>query len=192
MAVIALCAVLGARLVAGSSDTVPVWAARGAMPEGRQVDPADLVRRDVRFADQAEADCYLSADTELPDGAALARAVGAGELLPRAALTASSSATVIEVPLAVDTQSVPATVGVGSTVDVWVTPDAGNRAEGASGRSALVFDDVSVISVQRTATTLGPTATRQVIVGVGEEQEARLPRSIAALSSGSILLTARR
>jgi hypothetical protein len=192
IAVIALCAVLGARLVGGSSDTVPVWAARGPMPEGRQVDPADLVRREVRFADQAEADRYLSADTDLPDGATLARAVGAGELLPRAALAAASTATVIEVPLSVDTQAVPATVGVGSTVDVWVTPDAGDRAEGASGRSVLVFDDVSVISVQRTATTLGPTTTRQVIVGVGEEQEARLPRSIAALSSGSIVLTARR
>ena len=189
IAVIALCAVLGARLVGGSSDTVAVWATRTALPVGRQVDAADLVRRDVRFADQTQADRYLSADSDLPDGATLARAVGAGELLPRAALAASSTATVIEVPLSVDTQSVPATVGVGSTVDVWVTPDKG---DGASGRSLLVFDDVSVISVQRTATTLGPTATRQVIVGVGDDQEERLARSIAALTSGSIVLTARR
>ncbi len=177
---------------AAPSDTVAVWASRGAMPEGRQVAAADLVRRDVRFADQAQADRYLSADSDLPDGATLSRAVGAGELLPRAALTASSTATLIEVPLSVDTQAVPATVGVGSTVDVWVTPDAGAKAAGASGRSLLVFDDVSVVSVQRTATTLGPTATRQVIVGVGEDQETRLPRSIASLSSGSIVLTARR
>jgi hypothetical protein len=192
IALVALCAVLGARFMGGSSDTVPVWATRSAMPEGGQVDTADLVRRNVRFADQAQADRYLSADRDLPGGATLARAVGAGELLPRAALATSSTATVIEVPLSVDTQSVPATVGVGSTVDVWVTPEAGDRAGDASGRSVLVFDDVSVISVQRSATTLGPTATRQVIVGVDEDQEGRLPTSIAAISRGSIVLTARR
>ena len=39
---------------------------------------ADLVRREVRFADQDAADAYLSADSPLPSGATLARAVGAG------------------------------------------------------------------------------------------------------------------
>jgi hypothetical protein len=190
IALVALCAVLGARFVGGSSsDTVAVWAARRSMPEGRPVGPDNVVRRDVRFADQSDADRYLSADADLPQGATLGRAVGAGELLPRAALASAGTATVTEVPLSVDTEAVPATIGVGSVVDVWVTPD---KSADALGRSTLVFDDVSVISVQRSTTTLGPTATRQVIVGVGEDQERRLPRSIAALSSGSIVLTARR
>jgi hypothetical protein len=190
IAVVALCAVLGARLAGGSSsDTVAVWALRSSLPEGRQVTSDDLVRRDVRFTDQADADRYVSADADLPTGATLARAVGSGELLPRAALAGSGTAALTEVPLSVDTESVPATLGVGSVVDVWVTPD---RSAAAPGRSVLVFDDVSVISVQRSTTTLGPTATRQVIVGVGQDQESRLPTSIAALSSGSIVLTARR
>jgi hypothetical protein len=192
IAVVALCALLGARLLGRSSDTVAVWAARGALPEGRQIATADLVRRDVRFADQADADRYVSADRDIPRGATLARAVGAGELLPRAALAAQQHESVVEVPMSVDTQAVPATVGVGSTVDVWVTPDPGDRTAGTPGRSVLVFDDVSVISVQRSSTTLGPTSTRQVIVGVDQEQQRRLPASIAALSSGSIVLTERR
>jgi hypothetical protein len=189
-ALVALCALLGARFLGGSSDTVAVWAVRSSLPQGRSVAPGDLVRRDVRFADQADADRYLSADSEIPHGATLARPVGAGELLPRAALATAPGESVVEVPMAVDTQSVPATVGVGSTVDVWVTPDGAGGD--APRRSVLVFDDVSVISVQRAGTTLGPTSTRQVIVGVAADQQDRLPASIAALSSGSIVLTARR
>jgi hypothetical protein len=190
IAVVALCAVLGARLVGGSSSqTVAVWAARTSLPQGRPVGAEDLVQRDVRFADQTAADRYLPADADLPRGATLERAVGAGELLPRAALATAGAARTTEVPLSVDSESVPATIGVGSVVDVWVTPD---KSADAPGRAVLVFDDVSVMSVQRSTTTLGPTATRQVIVGVGQDQESRLPASIAALSSGSIVLTARR
>ena len=49
-----------------------------------------------------------------------------------------------------------------------------------------------VVSAPRTGTSLGPTATRQVIVGVGEDQQARLPTSLAALAGGTVLLTVRR
>lgn len=78
-----------------------------------------------------------------------------------------------------------------------MTPD---RAADASGpvagsdapRSVLVFDDVAVLEVPRRGSSLGPTATRQVIVGVGEDQQSRLPTSLAALAGGSVLLTAQR
>jgi hypothetical protein len=76
-------------------------------------------------------------------------------------------------------------------VDVWVTPDDAADAK-PGGRATLVFDDVAVVSVPDSGTTLGPTATRQVIVGVGEDQEGRLPASIAALSSGAVVLTVQR
>jgi hypothetical protein len=189
IAVVALCTVLGARLVSGSDDTVAVWAARSSLQAGRPLGSADVVRREVRFGDQADADRYVAGDGDLPDGATLARPVGAGELLPRSALTSGRQGELTEVPLSVDTEAVPATVGVGSTVDVWVTPD---KAGGSARRSTLVFDDVSVVSVQRSSTTLGPTATRQVIVGVGEDQLDQLSTSIAAITSGSVVLTARR
>jgi hypothetical protein len=166
------------------------------MNAGESVSADDLVRRDVRFADQPDADAYLSADTPLPSGATLARAVGAGEMVPQGALGAGSQA-LTEVPLSVDSEAVPSTLRVGAVVDVWVTPD---RAADASGpvdgsdapRSVLVFDDVAVLSVPRSGSSLGPTATRQVIVGVGEDQQSRLPTSLAALAAGSVLLTAQR
>ena len=45
---------------------------------------------------------------------------------------------------------------------------------------------------RRTSTSLGPTATRQVIVGVDEDQQSRLPTSLAALAGGTVVLTAQR
>lgn len=198
VALVATCALLGARLLASADDTVGVWTARSTLDAGRLVTGADVVRREVRFADQRAADRYLSAEEALPAGTSLARTVGEGELLPRAALAAGGGARLTEVPLSVETESVPATVRVGTLVDVWVTPDlavsgAGAAAEGSrAARSTLVFDDVSVVSAPHPGSSLGPTATRQVIVGVAPDQEARLPTSLAALARGSVVLTAQR
>ena len=194
------CALLGATLLGGSDDTVGVWAARRAMNAGESVSADDLVRRDVRFTDQHDADAYLSADTPLPSGATLTRPVGGGEMVPRGALGAAGSQALTEVPLSVDSDAVPSTLRVGAVVDVWVTPDraadASGPIDGSDGsdapRSVLVFDDVAVLSVPRTGTSLGPTATRQVIVGVGADQQSRLPTSLATLAGGSVLLTAQR
>jgi hypothetical protein len=196
--VVAACALLGARLLDGADDTVGVWAAREAMEPGQPVTTADLVRRDVGFADQSGADAYLSSDAGVPDGTTLSRAVGAGELVPRAAVGGSGPPSLTEVPLSVDSEAVPATLRVGSVVDVWVTPDgaaadADAPTEGSRApRSTLVFDDVPVVSVPRPGTSLGPSATRQVIVGVGEDQEPAMPTSLAALAGGTVILTARR
>lgn len=196
VAVVAVCALLGARLVGGADDTVGVWSARAVLGAGQPLAAADLVRREVRFSDQDAADAYLSADSPLPPGARLARAVGAGELVPRGALGGPGSDALTEVPLSVASDAVPSTLRVGSVVDVWVTPDAagtGVQGRGAEpARAALVLDDVAVVSVPRSGSSLGPTATRQVVVGVDEDQRARLPLSLAALAGGTVLLTTRR
>ena len=123
VALVAVSALLGATLLGGADATVGVWAARDALARGQTVGPDDLVRREVRFADQADADRYVSAGSPLPDGAVLLRDVGPGELLPRAALGAGRGAGQVEVPLSVPAEAVPATRATGSVVDVWVTAD---------------------------------------------------------------------
>ena len=85
------------------------------------------------------------------------------------------------------TDAVPATLAVGATVDVWVTPK-----QGSARSSTLVFDDVSVVAAPEPGASLGPTATRQVVVGVDADQRGRLPRAIAALSGGDVTLTSQR
>jgi hypothetical protein len=192
--VVAVCTLLGARLLAGADGSVGVWAARRPLASGQPLTSDDLVRREVRFDAQGLADRYLTADVDLPDGVTLGRDIGAGELVPRAALDAAREGALTEVPLSVATESVPSTVRVGTVVDVWVTPvgDVSDAHAGDRSESVLVFDDVAVLSVPRSGTSLGPTATRQVIVGVGPAQEADLPTSLATLTGGLVVLTAQR
>jgi hypothetical protein len=185
LAVVALCTLLGARALAAADDTVAVWAAGHTLGAGQRVGTGDLVRLDVRFGSQSAADRYLSATGGLPDGAVVDRAVEEGELLARSAIAGAGADALTEVPLSVETGAVPDTVRVGATVDVYVTLRDSAAAQ-------LVLDDVAVLAAPVSGTSLGPTATRQVIVGVRQDQAARLPRSLAALAGGDVTLTMKR
>ena len=189
--VVAASGLAGAMLLTGE-ETVDVWAARADLSAGQRVGLDALERREVRFADQADADRYVSADHQLTAGATLARDVGAGELLPRGALLVGERPAVLEVPLTVPGESVPATVRPGSLVDVWVAPGPEGALDGeATTRAALVLEAVPVVSLSRGGTALGPAAARQVIVGVEPSQEAGLPEALARLSSGDVVLVRR-
>jgi hypothetical protein len=193
LGVIGLCCLLGVRILSSAEDTVSVWTARTDLQQGQPVGDADLVRREVRFEDQGDADRYVSSGSELPGDATVDRAIGSGELLPRSALAAASTGPVTEVPMKVGAGAVPASVHVGSTVDVWVTPQpAAAGSQKPVGRSTLVFHDVRVVSAPRSSTSLGPAGTRQVTVGIGGGDSGRLPRSIAALAAGDLTLTVGR
>jgi hypothetical protein len=182
-------ALLGATVLGGADQTVPVWAARGQLTEGAEIGTSDLVRRDVRFPADEDARRYVSADAGLAEGTVLLRDVGAGELLPRAAVTTARAATAVEVPLTVAAEAVPATVRPGSVVDVWVTSDPDLvPAVGDEEPANLVFGDVRVLALPRTGGALGPSAMRQVIVGLDRSQERDLPSALTALSRGAVVL----
>ncbi len=185
---VALSALAGASLLAPPS-TVGVWAARDALVRGQVVDAGDLVRREIRFEDQTDADRYLSAATALQPGTVLARDVGVGELLPRAALGSGSGSPTTEVPLTVPVEAVPATVRTGAVVDVWVTPDPTLEPIGSSAQEAtLIFEAVPVLAVSGGGSALGPGVARQVIVGLDPEQETDLPEALAQLAQGTVVL----
>lgn len=199
LVIVAASVLLGARLFAAADDTVRVTVARVDLPAGAPVGPGDLDTRDVRFGDQELADLYLPAGAALPAGAVLIRDVVAGEMVPRAAIGRQAT-TLTEVPLSVAADAVPRDVHAGSVVDVWVTPrtEAGAQAGGQGGgqgasmaESVLVFDDVVVVDAPRTGSALGPSATRQVVVGVPDEQQDRLATALARLATGTVLLTER-
>ena len=98
----------------------------------------------------------------------------------------------LEVPLTVAAEAVPATVRAGSVVDVWVTPDPDltlpGTGETAEGDSVLVFASVRVVAVSRAGGALGPAATRQVIVGLEPGEEATLPQALGRLARGDAVL----
>ena len=185
---VAASVLLGATLLGDADDTVAVWAAKADLGAGTVLTTGDLVRREVGFSDSADADRYLPAASPIGADRTLTRDVGAGELLPRAALSGvGGTEPLVEVPIAAAADAIPSTVGVGSTVDVWVTP---RSAQGEpAGDSALVFDDVTVVAAPRSGTALGPSATRQLIIGVPGDSEDDLPKALGQTAAGEILVT---
>lgn len=183
VALVAGSGLLGATLLAGD-DTVAVWAVAESLETGSPVAADALQRREVGLSAD-EASVYLPAAEPLPAGTVLARPVGAGELLPRAAL-ASGEPAVVEVPLSVPVDQVPVTARVGSVVDVWVTSDP--AIGGESAREAVrVLEDVRVVELPR-STGLGAGGTRQVVVALPVEREGDLPRALAQVAQGTVVL----
>lgn len=184
LVLVAASVLLGAQLLAGADDTVTVWSAAGDLSEGSVVDARDLQATQVRFTSEALAARYLSA-ADQPEGMVLLREVAAGELLPRAALGAGPGEELSEVPIALASDAVPAGLRAGEVVDVWVTPPAENDAD---RRAIQVLRQVRVVAVPQHASALGPSSTRQVVVGVPGDQDDLLARALAQLSDGAAVI----
>ena len=186
---------VGARVLATADDTVAVWSTRTALASGQEVSTADLVPVQVRLPDDEVADRYVGAGDDLPDGSTLTRDLGAGELLPRAAFTQDSAEELVEVPLSVEAAGMPSSVQVGSRVDVWVTPAPGGRVGQAARPEAVrVLTDVAVVadsSAAGSASGFGGEV-RPVVVGVPPDAQEELPRVLARLSDGTVVLVRRQ
>lgn len=178
---------LGARLFAAADDTVGVWALSRDLPAGAAVAAGDLERRQIRFPDAETADRYLASSDTVPAGTTLGRAVEAGELLPRSAFAARSEVDLVEIPISVVADDLPATVRQGSVVDVWVTPKVSAVAQGRL-KASPVLTDVVVVSVPSSADGLAPQATRQVIVGVPASRTGDLGVALGAMSDGRTVI----
>jgi len=179
--------VLGARVLAAADDTVAVWAVARDLPAGAAIDPGDLEREQIRFPDAETANRYLAAGDDLPAEAVLNRPITAGELLPRAAFAEKSGVDLVEVPISVLSDDLPATVTQGSVVDVWVAPKV--SAVGQTKVKAVpVLTDVVVVAVPRTNEGLAPQTTRQVIVGVPTARADDLGAALGGLSDGRVVI----
>lgn len=179
--------VLGGRLLAAADDTVGVWVVARDLPAGAALEDGVLERRQLRFPDARTAARYLLADDTLPAGATLNRPVAAGELLPRAALAEASGSGLVEVPISVGADDLPATVRQGSVVDVWVTPKV-SAVGRLKVKAVAVLTDVVVVAVPRTTDGLAPQTTRQVIVGVPASGAADLGTALGGLSEGRVVI----
>ena len=179
--------VLGARLLAAADDTVGVWALARDLPAGATVDAGDVERRQIRFPDAETADGYLAASRDLPAGVTLNRPVSAGELLPRSAFARGAGPRLVEVPVSVLSDDLPATVRQGSVVDVWVAPKV-STVGSAKVRAVPVLTDVVVVAVPRTSDGFAPQATRQVIVGVPAARADDLGEALGGISDGRVVI----
>ncbi len=188
VAVVALCVLSGARILATADDTVAVWAVRSDLSAGEALTAADLRREDLRFGSQDLAARYLPADGPVPDATVLSRDVASGELLPRDALQTGEAVALVEVPIALASDAVPVTLRTGELVDVWVT--ATNQS-GEVPRAVRVLDQVRVMAVPRNASALGPSSTQQVVVGIDADEQSRLASALGQLVGGTAVIVRR-
>ena len=158
---------LGARVVSAADATVPVWAATGDLAPGTELTAGDLVSVDVRL--DATADAYLSSGTR-PEGRTLARAVRAGELLPRTALEEPGE--LVQLALPVQAGFVPPGLERGQLVDVYAVADPAAGATTVADGSVTVVvrkAPVQAISGRSEGVLSTPTTAIQVVVAVSAE-----------------------
>ena len=169
--IVAVSIVAGSRLLASADDSVSVWAAADDMGAGDTVTAGDLVARRVRFTDGADLDRYVASSETLPADVQLLRGIGAGELLPRAAVGPAGDAGLMQLPVAVDAEQVPPSVAAGAIVDVYLVPSGGGQCRTAcDGRPVL--EGVTVVDASTTDDGFGATGQRQLVLGVvGDDAE---------------------
>ncbi|WP_091119598.1 hypothetical protein [Nocardioides terrae] len=186
-ALVAVSVVAGARLLAASDDTVRVWAAGDDLAAGAPVTAADLEQHRVRFADGDDVGGYFRA-TEPPDGVLL-RGVGAGELVPRSAVGAADQNGTVQVPLAVDPEQVPPSVGTGSVVDVYLL---GGPVDGARDADAEpVLAGVSVVDAPAVEDSFVASGKRQLVLAVPEDDAHRFFGLVGAADSPTLTVVRR-
>jgi hypothetical protein len=172
--------VLGARVVAAADRTTPVWAVRSDLAAGTTLGSGDLVV--VRMRVSTGADRYLSA-ARSPAGLALTRDVGAGEVLPAAAVRPGAGGSMVSIP--VSPQHVPTSIRVGQLIDVYATA----KAPDGSVRTDRVLTGVPVQEVRFPPRgVLSSTAEVALVVRVPPEAAVALVR---ALRSAEIDVTPR-
>jgi hypothetical protein len=174
-------------VLAGADDTVTVWSLRHDVPAGTTVDAGDLAVTRVHFSGEGATRYLLASTDNGPTGVATHDLVR-GELLPRSALATDDRADLVEVPLSVAPDDLPASVREGAVVDVWVTPKVADPGTDRV-RARLALDDVVVVAVPATRDSLAPRTTQQVIVGVDEASATDLADALGQLADGRVVLT---
>lgn len=174
--------VAGSRVLASADDTVAVWVVAQDAAAGAQLEADDLEARRVRFADEADLTRYVPVAETFPAELVLTRGVGAGELLPRAAIGSEQESDRAVLRIAVPEEQVPAAVGAGAVVDVYLLDESGEPAEGlgSGGREGRegstrdpgepVLAEVGVLEAPGPGEAFSGTGNRTLDVAVTEEQ----------------------
>jgi hypothetical protein len=159
--IVAAAVALGSWVVSAAEASTPVYVAAEALTPGETVGADQVAVARVRLQ-TAEAGRYLSAAEPLPAGSVVVRAVGDGELLPRAAVARSADLDVRPVAIEV-TEPPSAGVAEGALVDVWVTPEV---QDGQAPVPRLLAERLTVAEVARPsgAFAVGAETTVHVLV----------------------------
>lgn len=157
--------------------TQPFVAAAHDLPPGTVIADSDLVVVHVKVG----GDAYVSQASDAV-GAVVSRTVGAGELLPAAALVAADAYGARTIPVKT---SLPLAEAVerGTVVDLWVTVDADTGPQ-----STLVGEALAVVDVKREGAGLAGGTSQTVYVAVPTGEVARVLAAVA--TDGEIAVVA--
>ena len=136
-----LSVVVGAKIIASSDHYDVIWAASRDIAPGTTLVKADLVRVNVRFKDHGG--LYISADGAAPVGRTTIQPLTDGQLIPLAAVPASTPLPVRLVTIPVARLHMPRGNDLhGIQVDLYVTP----KAIGGDAKAApqLVLANVTI------------------------------------------------
>jgi hypothetical protein len=175
-----------------SDDTVPVWAASDAMGAGQTINAGDLTVRRVHFADSSDASLYLDADRPLASDLRLLRDIGAGELLPRAAVGPGADVSLRQVPISVASDQVPRDVAAGTVVDVYLRPATHSGCQDApvcSGRPVLA--GVTVLDAPPVDQEFGSDGGRMLVLGMSSAEAHRFFRLFSSTDNPSLTVVGR-
>ncbi|BDZ42918.1 flagellar protein FlgA [Paraoerskovia sediminicola] len=185
LVLVAASVVIGSWAVASAGRTVPVFAAGSVLTPGDVVGPDDLVVAEVRLS-PADLGRYVQVADGLDEGSVVVRTVGAGEIVPTAALGRPEGVAVSPVAFEVGA-ALSDRVSEGAPVDVWFVPEeaAASVADHGSPDApvALVRGGVvDEIADESGSFVVGSTVVVQVLV-----PDEELPGVLAATAGrGSV------
>jgi hypothetical protein len=192
LVIVAASVLVGSLVLGSSDDTVPVWAADDTLGSGHVLSADDLAVRRVHFDGSDTASLYFRADEQLPAELRLSRDVGAGELLPRAAVTPAADRNLRQVPVSVAPDQVPAQVDVGDVVDVYVRPGTRSGCQESSvcdGRAAL--SGVTVLDAPAADDAFGSDGTRMLVLGMTGAEAQGFFRLLASTDDAALTIVGR-
>lgn len=163
--IVVLSVVVGARVVAAAGRTEPVYSAAADLPSGHRLGRDDLRVVSVHLA--AGSAGYLSARTSLPPGTVLVRPIGAGELVPVAALGPASALTLRPVVVPVP-EPLPAGFRPGAVVDLWSAAKETGAGVTGYAPATRIAQGAEIYAVVGAGTGLASTGASRVQVLLGE------------------------
>jgi len=176
--------VVGVFLIVNGADTsVRVLAARAPLSPGDIVTSDDLVVTSVRV--DGALDHYLVAADVPEGGLVLTRPVAEGELVPATAVGSAAGLTQSSMVITVN-QQLPASIGPGSTVDVWA---ARELESGLYGPPIVVVSTATVVRIVDTSGLVVDDTAGTVEVLVPRLRIARVLEAVANDDALSIVPT---
>lgn len=160
-------------VVAGSDQTIAVYAAKGSLAVGDSLDAADLVETRVSLGG---ADTLYLTPARLPvDGVVVTRTITAGELIPAAAVGTHAGESVTSIVLDLRGRLSEGLVA-GSVVDVW---SAAPTDDGRFGPPAVLVGQAAIVRVLEPAGLIQADGAKPVEVLVPKDKVAVVLEAVA-------------